>query len=118
MRNYAEELRAMAVANNTPKGQGYTRKSNLQSGFTRVLNSGADFMNKYVDMIEQNAYNEGLNQSKRKLDLKSAIFGGSIVSGAALLVGAYKKIENYTPKAFTLLYPEADEEPHAGNQTT
>lgn len=98
MHDYAEELRDLAIINNTDRGCGYTDLSNTQSGATRLLNSGSDLLNNYIDDIRKAAYDDGYIDGANVFDIKSAVVGGviagSIISITGLILHIRKCLKN------------------------
>lgn len=98
MHDYAEELRDLAIINNTDRGCGYTDLSNTQSGATRLLNSGSDLLNNYINDIRKAAYDVGYIDGTGAFDIKSAVVGGiiagSVISITGLILHIRKCLKN------------------------
>lgn len=95
MNNHAEEFRELAMINNSIKGCGFTDSSNVQSGATRLFNSGSELLNNYISIIEDNAYNNGYQNAMSSFpifDIKSAIIGGVIVASVIIIPSFVSKV--------------------------
>lgn len=95
MNNHAEEFRELAMINNSIKGCGFTDSSNVQSGATRLFNSGSELLNNYISVMEGNAYDKGYQDAMSTLsvfDIKSAIIGGVVIASVIIIPSFVSKV--------------------------